>query len=152
MNTLADLHRAVQATLTSKRLGTPVFVRYLYHRPVQGPAVAADLARTVAVVRGWLGGPVRRVYAVGGVDARQVTLTLEFANAATALVTWAGTAGRGVDLTVVGNHGALYHDVGDADPGDEELAPAADPPVRALVAVIERALRSGRPEAVEGTP
>ena len=38
MNTPADLHRAVQATITGKRLGTPVFVRYLYHRPVAGPA------------------------------------------------------------------------------------------------------------------
>ena len=35
MPTLADLHRSVQAILASKRLGTPVFVRYLLSEPAQ---------------------------------------------------------------------------------------------------------------------
>lgn len=150
MNTLADLHRSVQATLTSKRLGTPVFVRYLYHSPVKGQAVTARLARTVAVVRDWLGQPVERVYALGSAAGRQISLTVECRGGATALVCWAGTPGRGdgVDLMVLGNHGALYHDAGAADLWDEPLPAGDAAPDQDLVQLIERALRSGQPETV----
>jgi hypothetical protein len=51
MSTLADLHRAVQTTLASKRLGTPVFARYQYHAAIKGQAAIARLAKTTATVR-----------------------------------------------------------------------------------------------------
>ena len=152
MNTLADLHRAVQTTLASKRLGTPVFVRYLYHSPVKGRAAIARLARTVTTVREWLGQPLERVLALGNVEGRQVSLTLEFRGGATALVSWAGTTGRGsgVDLMVIGNHGTINHDAGATDLWDETLPPGDGEPDEAVVALIERAIRSGRPESAGG--
>jgi hypothetical protein len=151
MNTLADLHRAVQPTLASKRLGTPVFVRYLYHATIAGPAVTARLARTVTVVRDWLGQPLDRVYALGGVNDRHITLTLECRGGATALVSWVGAAGRGpgVDLMVLGNHGAIYHDAGTAELWDEAMTAGDEAPDREVLALIEQALRSHRPEAAE---
>jgi hypothetical protein len=144
----ADLHRAVQTTLASKRLGTPVFVRYLFHAAGKGPAALGRLARIVAMVREWLGQPLERIHGQGGIAQRHIDLTLECRGGATALVSWIGTTprGPGVDLTVLGNHGALYHDLGDGHPWDDATfddQPAADD---ALIAWIERALRSGRPE------
>jgi hypothetical protein len=70
----------------------------------------------------------------------------------TAVVTWVGTPGRaaGVDLMLLGNHGALYHDAGDAPLYDIALAADDTPPDRDLVALIERAIKSGRPEDVQG--
>jgi hypothetical protein len=56
--------------------------------------------------------------------------------------------GDGVDLLVLGNHGALYHDAGHAVLGAEPDPYLSEVPDPALVAVIRRALRSGKPEPV----
>ena len=152
MTILADLHRAVQTTLASKRLGTAVFVRYQYHAPIKGQAVLARLAKTTATVRDWLGAPLERILAQGTTANRHVTLLLEFRGGLTAVVTWVGTNGRGgnVDLTLIGNHGALYHDAGDAPLWDEAFAVDDVAPDKDLVTWIERAIKSGRPEDVQG--
>jgi len=145
----ADLHRTVQTTLASKRLGTPVFVRYLFHAGGEPPAIMARLAKTVATVREWLGQPLERIHAQGTVAQRQVALTLECRGGATALVTWSGTTprGPGIDLTVLGNHGALHHDLGDANAWEDATFDDRQPADETISAWIERALRSGRPEA-----
>lgn len=152
MTNLADFHRAVQTTLASKRLGTPVFARYLYHSPLKEPAIVARLARSTEVVRDWLNAPLERILAQGSSASRHVTLLLEFRGGLTAVVTWVGTAGRGggIDLTLVGNHGAMYHDAGAAPLWDEPFTPDDAMPDKTLVAWIERALKSGRPEDAPG--
>ena len=61
MSTLTDLHRAVQATLASKRLGQPVFVRYLWHSLDKPDAVLPRLARLAETVTAWLGQTLERV-------------------------------------------------------------------------------------------
>lgn len=144
----ADLHRTVQTTLASKRLGTPVFVRYLFHGAGEAPAVTARLARIVAKIREWLGQPLERIHGQGNVAARHIALTLECRGGATAVVTWIGTTprGPGIDLTVLGNHGAMYHDLGDANAWEEATFDDQQPADATLVAWIDRALRSGRPE------
>jgi hypothetical protein len=151
MPSLADLHRAVQSTLAGKRLGTPVFVRYHLQSRDKATALPRRLAQTVDVVRAWLGRPLERVYALGSPRSGQVSLTLEFRGGPSAVVSWAAgePRGDGVDLTVIGNHGALYHDAGAANLWDDPAAPAAEPPAPATLAAVERALRSGRPETVE---
>jgi hypothetical protein len=153
MNSLDELHRSVQTTLASNRLGTPVFVRYIVQRPAAEPALAG-LARIAGVVRGWLGAPVREIYAVGSAEQRHITLTLELQNAATALITWIGTPGRGsgVDLLVVGNHGTLQHDGGDAPLWDETPALGDAAPDQELLALVQRALTQGRPVVIGETP
>jgi hypothetical protein len=146
---LADLHRAVHATLTSKRLGTPVFVRYLLQTHDKANGSAGRLAQIAAVVRGWVGQVPERIYALGSGKARQISLTLEFPHGATALIAWSSGAQSGVDLTVIGNRGALHHDVGGANLWDDAVQAAEDKPDAELVAWIERALRSGRPLTAE---
>ncbi len=148
MPSLEELHQAVQATLASKRLGKPVFVRYLVQGADRPEAVLPRLSQAAAVVRGWLGQPLERVHAIGSVDSGQVALTLQFRDGATALVSFARSQplGDGVDLMVLGNHGALYHDAGSAVLYPEPLD-AGKQPDAALLAVIERALKTGKPEA-----
>ena len=152
MTTLADLHRAVQSTLASKRLGTPVFVRYLYHSPLKGGAALARLAKTTATVRDWISQPLERIISQGSVASRHITLLLECRGGATAVVSWIGTTGRGagIDLALIGNRGVAYHDAGDAHLWDEAFAADDAAPERDLLAWIERALKSGRPEAAPG--
>jgi hypothetical protein len=144
----AALHRAVAETLASKRLGTPVFVRYLVQTHDRASSVLPRLAQVVAAIRGWLNQPIERLYALGQVKQRQLTLTLEFRGGGTALVAWSAgaAAGDGVDLMVLGNHGAIYHDFGSAAHSDDEPE-LLEKPDASLLALIERAARSGRVES-----
>jgi hypothetical protein len=152
MATLADLHRSVQTAIASKRVGRPVFVRYTFQGLEQPDAVVPKLANAAAAVREWIGQPLERVQAVGNVESGQVALTLQFRDGATALVSFARTPprGDGVDLMVLGNHGTIYHDAGSAELWDEPAAGGAEPADATLQALIERALRSGRPEPAAG--
>ncbi len=148
MTTLAPLHRSVQTTLTSGRLGRPVFVRYTVQGLDRPEAIVPKLAQITAVVRSWLGQPLDQLYAIGTTESGQVALTLHFREGATALVSFARSQprGDGVDLLVIGNHGALYHDAGSAGLWDEPATAGAEPPDPVLQATIEAALRSGKPE------
>ena len=154
MSSVADLHRAVQTTLASKRLGKPVFVRYLVQSQEKADAVMPRLARVIGDVREWLGQQLGRVYALGSIESGQVAVTLEFREGATALVSWSQgrPRGDGVDLLVLGNHGALYHDAGSADLWDEAATAVSTPVDAVLQSALERALQAGQPIAVEAKP
>jgi len=148
MRSLDDFHRSVQAVLASKRLGTPVFVRYLLKAPVAAKAVPGFLASVTQAVVTWLGQEPRRLYALGSVKSRHITLTVECAGGACAQVTWSGAASRGpgLDLMLVGNHGVLYHDAGMANAWSSFPELPTDPATKELVAWLERALRTHQPE------
>jgi hypothetical protein len=149
MRDLSELHFAVLCTVASNRLGQPVFVRYLWQSPEKF-AVAPRLAQMTAEVRDWLGQTLDRVYAIGTAASGQVSLALQFRGGFSALVSVArGQAhGDGVELLVLGNKGALYHDAGHAVIGAGPAPYSKEVPDPALVAVIRKALRSGKPEPV----
>jgi len=69
-------------------------------------------------------------------------------------VTWVGGAGRGagVDLSILGNRGAIYHDAGTSELWDEPAQSDAVAPDQGLRAWIERALASRRPEGAGAQP
>jgi hypothetical protein len=152
MASLADLNRAVQATLASKRLGTPVFVRLHLTNRDRAAAVPRRLAQLASLAGGWIGRPLERAYALGGAKAGHAALMLEYQGGATGVVGWAAgePRGGGVDLMLIGNHGAVYHDAGTARLWDEPAAPPDAAPPADLLELVERALRTGRPEAAGG--
>jgi hypothetical protein len=127
--------------VASKRLGTPVFVRYLFHGTEDANAVVPRLAQLTAAVREGLGQTLEQVHAIGSAAGGQVGLTLQFREGGSALVCFARCRpqGWGVDVTVLGNHGALYHDAGSANPWAEEPE-AAPQPDAALARMITQAL------------
>src|SRR5262249_37340154 len=116
VTTLSDLHRAVQFTLASNRLGQPVFVRYLLQTLDSPETIVPRLAQITATVRDWLGQPLDRLYAIGTIDSGQISLTLQFRNGSTALVGFARgePCGNGAELLVLGNQGAIYHEASSA--------------------------------------
>lgn len=145
VGSLADVHRGVASVLASQRVGTPVFVRYTWHGSEQGNGVISRLAQFAAAVTAWMGRPIVSVYAIGKVDAEQVSLTLQFAGGASVLITFARGATAAVDFMLVGNHGSISHDAGAARIWNQPLTcdlPAADP---ATTQLIEQALASSQP-------
>jgi hypothetical protein len=156
MTSCADLHLAVETTLASGRLGRPVFVRYLVQSRDPGETVIPRLARLLCVIRAWLGQPLERLYGVGSAAAGQVSLTVQFRDGATALITFSRgqPGGAGVDLLVLGNHGSLAFDA-ENDAFWEEMPQGGEPaPDDCLQAAIEQSLASGRPVSMasEGRP
>lgn len=144
MTSVENLHRTIQQNIAGKRVGTPVFVRYFVQSRDDANAVLPRLARITKSVRDWFAQPIARVHGLGAVKDGQVTLTIEFEQGATALVSWASGAprGDGIDLMVIGNHGVIYHDAGTAYLWDHAATPAADEPDKDILGQIERALRS----------
>jgi hypothetical protein len=148
---LDELERAVEGVLAGKRIGQPVFVRYTLPATGKARQTVARLVHMTQAVRRWIGQPLVRLYAVGSAEARTVSLTVQFRDGASALLSIVQGKGHGdgVDLFVVGNHGALHHDSASGPAWDGTAAPHKGQPDAKLTAVIERALRSGRPETVD---
>ncbi len=144
MATPSDLHAAVGQVIASGRFGVPLFVRYT--ATSGGMPEAARLACLTDVACGWVGQTLEEVYALGAADG-SVTLAVQFREGATALISLVPhlPGGSGVDVMLLGNRGAIYHDSGDLDADAEDGAAAP----QAVQAVIERALASGSPELVE---
>lgn len=148
---LADLKRAVDGVLSTKRLGQPVFARLTLHLPARPKEVRLWLARMTELVRGWMDQPLAGIQAVGSLRSGQVCLTLQFSRGASALITFArGRAqGDGLDLFLLGNHGALYRDLGTGPLWDTTVQPARGAPDPKLLALIDRALSGPAPVNVD---
>jgi hypothetical protein len=142
MSYLADLHHTVAATLASQRLGRPVFVRYHWFGPESLETLATRLAQITAVVRTWLDQDVDRLHAHAAAERMHVGLSLQFRAGGTALigVTPTPPAQAGVDLMILGNHGALYHEEARLLLDDEAMGGACQDADPLLQAEIERAL------------
>jgi predicted dehydrogenase len=121
----ADLQRAVSATLTTHRIGRPVFVRYLSLG--SNPSLALD--SVLPVLAEWFGQPLECRHTTGPTEEEQVSFSLQTRNGALALLSFARTvpAVAGVDLTVLGTRGAIYHplELPVADDFDETSPPSA---------------------------
>jgi hypothetical protein len=129
-----------------------VFVRLTWQGLDKPEAVVPRLAQAAAAVQQWLGQPLDRLHAAGSAEGGQVALALRFREGATALVSFARTPpqGDGVDLMVLGSRGAIYHDAGSGALGGDPVAAPPERPDPALLALIERALQSRKPEPAEG--
>jgi len=143
--TEADLLQAVEGLLASQRLGEPVFVRCLLltANPTTDPA--HRLAQLAGTIRRWFGVPLARLYAAGTVAEGQASVSLQFASGVTGLVVLARCpeGADNLDLLILGNHGAAYHEATTGEGWEETRLQHMDPD---LHAAIQRSLDCGRPE------
>jgi hypothetical protein len=148
---LEELERAVGAVVAGKRIGRPVFVRYTLPGAGKGRQRVARLARMMQAGGQWMGQAPARLYAVGSLKDGAISLTVQFRDGASALLSVVRGKGHGdgVDLLVIGNHGALHYDSATAAGWDATATHRRGEPDAKLVAAIERALRSGRPETLD---
>lgn len=108
MPSLTDLHRTVDSTLATRRIGQPVFIRYLLFGDTSAVPAAIRLAATAEKIRAWLAQPVSELTVVGNSEFAISSVLLQFATGATAFVSLA-VGEPAVDLTILGHHGAIYH-------------------------------------------
>ncbi|GIW81110.1 MAG: hypothetical protein KatS3mg105_2917 [Gemmatales bacterium] len=136
---------AIRKVVNSKRIGEPVFVRCTLLGRDKKDLMIARLAQIVDAVVSWFGQPLHRIYAREA-QARAISLVLDFQGGQTALLSYASSRhrGDGVDLMVIGNHGAIYHDAGTGTLWDAEwqTKPKANAKTRTMIA---RAIQSAKP-------
>jgi predicted dehydrogenase len=113
---LAALDEAVRSTLASGRIGQAVFVRYHLNSPRTSASVLLhDISATVGA---WIGQPPQgssELLTSGADPVEQAAAALRFGNGASALLSVVSGRPEGIDLTVLGTRGAIYHALGDGD-------------------------------------
>jgi hypothetical protein len=150
MTCLVDLFKAVQTALAEKRLGSPVFVRYLVHSNEPVSLLPSHLAEMAAMARVWIGQPLDRLYALGNFQRGHAQVMLQFRGGASGLIGRAhgNFPDAAVDLCILGNHGALYFDRSPFSPEEKGTGGSVASLLAKLQHAIESSLRSGKPEAV----
>ena len=94
---LTWLGGAVQQAITQKRIGSPVALRAFFLLSSDHGLLLPTMAEALTAAARWFGSPLTRVYALGTVQAGEITALAEFAAGQTALVTAAvcGTRKKG---------------------------------------------------------
>ncbi|HIE26491.1 TPA: hypothetical protein EYP66_04325 [Candidatus Poribacteria bacterium] len=152
------LYQTVKEVLASGRIGSPVFVRCLAQIASDRVHLQDALAEVLATASAWLGAHPQQVYAQGGEDAGHITAAVHYVSGQTALVSMSATKTDGpprVDLMLLGNKGAIYH--------DSLLLPLFAMPTtrlisqseqlsstKALMDAVERSLQTGKSAIIEG--
>lgn len=144
----ADLLQAVEELLASRRLGEPVFVRWLLLTPNPAADPVRQLAQVAGTIRRWFGVPLVQLYTAGTAAEGQVSVTLQFASGVSGLAVFARCPedAEHLDLLILGNHGAAYHEATTGEAWEETTGPYPIDPD--LQSAIQRSLDCGRPEVV----
>lgn len=147
---MQSLYETVKEILDTGRLGTPVFVRCVAQIAPEDEHAGNVLARILTMACSWLEASPLKVYAQRGINSRQITVTVQYiaGQTATVIVNAPPGATTRVDLMLLGNKGALYHD-GDVLPPGFDISAEPLPVPKWLVGAIDRSLRAGKPAMVE---
>ena len=143
------LYQTVRDILDSGRIGVPVFARCAVQIESDGECLKNVFARILTMTCSWMKAAPFRIYAQSG-KSQQFTVTAHYAGGQTAIVSANAAPGvrASVDLMLLGNRGALYHDADSLQPGFDVTAEPLPAP-EWLAEAVERSLRTGRPASIE---
>ncbi len=144
MHYLTWLEPVIGTRLAAGMIGPVVFVRANLEFTADHGLLVRVAASGMDSVARWVGSEVKNVYAQGGAKAGYVSVTVEFVNGASALVSAEAAHGEpAMQLLIVGRNGTMrYDDFPAPDPLRE--TPVAQ---EASVRWIEESLGAGVPVA-----
>jgi len=144
-----SLYRTVNEIIGTGRLGVPVFVRCVVQIASGSEQVGSVLARVLTMASSWLNSSPVEVYAQSNHRLRQITVTIKYTDGQTSIVSVSATGvAHRMDLMLLGNKGALYHD-GDALSPGFDISAEPIPVPDWLLDALERSLNDGEPAAIE---
>ena len=139
---LSWLDPVIGSRLAAGPIGAVVFVRANLELTADHGLLARVAAAGMESAARWIGSTAKSVYSQGGAKSGYVSLTVEFANGASALISAeAAHAEPVVQLLVVGRTGTLRYD---DFPQPSQLAESPSP-AAASIAWVEQSLRSAAP-------
>lgn len=147
---MQSLYQTVKEILDTGRVGAPVFVRCSAQIASEDEYAEDVLVRILTMTCSWMQAPPLRVYAQVGSSPRQFTVTIQYAGGQTSIVSVSSSPGiaNRVDLMLLGNKGALYHDADALPPGFDITAEPLPVPGW-LVDAVSRSLRAGKPALIQ---
>ena len=147
---MQQLYQTIEEIINTGHVGTPVFVRCTAQISPQQEDMNDVLARVLSMAFSWLRASPRKVYAQSGDSSRKITATVQCLGGQTAVVSvsaMSDTAPK-VDIMMLGNRGALYHDGGALPPGfDMDAEPMPVP--EWLVDALGQSLSAGTPAVIQ---
>ena len=144
------LYETVKEILDTGRVGVPVFLRCSAQIESGGKYMEDVLVRILAMTCSWMEAVPLRVYAQSGSRSRQLTVTVHYVGGQTGIVSVNAAPGvrDSVDLMLLGNKGAIYHDAESLPPGfDITTEPLPVP--EWLVDAVDKSLLTGKPALIE---
>jgi len=138
------LYQAVKEILDAGRVGVPVFARCAIQIASDGKCAKNVVSGTLGMVCAWMEAVPLQVYAQNGGRSEQITVTVHYTGGQTAIVSvnTAFEVKNSIDLMLLGNKGALYHDT-------EVSAVSVEPPAEWLAVAVDESLRTGKPAFIE---
>lgn len=114
MDYLTHLDQTITSTLTTERIGTPVFVRWTAAVATSKEDLKEQLATMTIHANRWLAidciGDLHRLYATGAEAQGHLSLSLTYTTGVSALLALTLAHNRPhSNLAIYGNSGAIYH-------------------------------------------
>ena len=144
------LYQTIKEIIDAGRVGTPVFVRFIIQTIPIDEHIIDILARTLVMTGSWFTSIPIRIYVQHKENTAQVTASVEYTSGQTAIVSVniSNAFTSRVDLMILGNKGALYHD-GEVTPSGFDFGAEPLTVPEWLTDIIERSLFAGKPILVE---
>jgi hypothetical protein len=147
---MQSLYETIKEILGTGRVGVPVFVRCVVSIAPEEEDIEEVLMKVLTMTNSWLGASPFRVYAQSRPKSGQITVTIHYLEGQSALVSVNAVPGlaASVDLVLLGNKGALYHDSESLSP-DFDVTDEPLPIPEWLIDIVDQSLQTGRPVVVE---
>jgi len=144
------LYQTVKEIIDTGRVGIPVFVRLIGRIIPSEDHIIDTLGRILAITGSWFSAVPIRIYVQHKENTAQVTATVEYESGQTAIVSLsiASEFASRIDLMMLGNKGALYHD-GNNIPLNFDMNIKLIEIPEWLMDAIERSLFVGKPVLIQ---
>ena len=144
---IQSLQQSVKSVIDDGRIGSPVFLRCMVQEHTERVNTVEGIAALIALANSWMPSPLEQLYVLSSADATQATTTVQYAGGQMAILSVnriPDNQEAAVDLTLIGNKGAIYHET---PVGQHRLmsAPLELSGGEELVDLIERAMKTGKP-------
>ncbi|MGQ9610757.1 MAG: hypothetical protein ACUVWN_15785 [bacterium] len=143
------LYQTIKEMINTGKIGVPVFVRCIVQIVPKNEYLIDTLAKILMITCNWMEALPIKVYVQSRENKMQITASAQYTGGQNAIISvnTAPNVSPRIDLMMLGNKGALYHDGTSIPPGfdfDFDLITIPEWLINALI----RSINSGKPEII----
>ncbi len=143
------LYQTIKEIINTGKVGVPVFVRCVVQILPKSEYLIDTLARILMMTGNWMEALPIKVYVQFRESKMQITASVQYTGGQNAIISvnTAPNVSPRIDLMMLGNKGALYHDGASIPPGFEfNFDPITIP--EWLINALRKSINSGKPEII----